>query len=607
MRKGEFNFKGRVKILFLAISVCLLVPDGNLLATGELTGQGELLTVFVSPQGAGSVSGPGISCPGDCMEILAYGASVTLTATPALGYQFDHWGGATTGSSNPVSFTMSEGPISVTAFFSVIQHTLTVSVSPEGGGVVAGPGINCPGDCEESVSQNTPLTLTATPAEGYQFDHWMGDARGSTNPATLIMARDKNVTAVFSLIPENRPPVLGPIGGKSVNEGELLSFNVSASDPDGDPLTFSATGLPGGAEFNTETGLFQWIPAIGQNGTYQVEFSVSDGEFTDSETVTIEVGTSFLSLPEPFPYDEVTPSQGAAGVDPEGVCFTWPEATNSEEYRFLVSRYRDFSSMDIEIEGLTEPLYCIGTATTSLTIGGLSEPQSNIRGPSASRTNVGLDYGQSYFWTVIGRNVHGEINYPVFGFFTQMLEGTEIESPQPLPDSAYQMISIPLDPENPNPMAVLEDDLGPYYPAKWRLFRYESSDAQNHEYPDVPAMEPGIAYWLIAKQGVKIDAQGTPVDMKSDFVICIPPGFFQLGCPFPFSVSWNDVKVRKGSVTVLIGDSGNEWISPFLWRYENGGYQLAEKLEPWEGYWVENVSDEEVELLIPPRMYVGIR
>lgn len=40
----------------------------------------------------------------------------------------------------------------------------------------------------------------------------------------------------------NQPPVLAPIGPKSTAAGQLLQFQINATDPDDDPLTFSATG-----------------------------------------------------------------------------------------------------------------------------------------------------------------------------------------------------------------------------------------------------------------------------------------------------------------------------------------------------------------------------
>ena len=80
----------------------------------------------------------------------------------------------------------------------------------------------------------------------------------------------------------NRAPVLAAIGDKSVNENNLLSFVVSATDPDGDEITYSAENLPSGATFAGQT--FNWTPDYGQAGTYQVKFTATDGQTQDSQT-----------------------------------------------------------------------------------------------------------------------------------------------------------------------------------------------------------------------------------------------------------------------------------------------------------------------------------
>jgi hypothetical protein len=85
----------------------------------------------------------------------------------------------------------------------------------------------------------------------------------------------------------NHAPVLAAIGDKSVNEHALLTFSASATDQDGDSLTFSATGLPSGATF--VGGVFTWTPNYSQAGSYHVTFTVNDGELTDSEQITITV------------------------------------------------------------------------------------------------------------------------------------------------------------------------------------------------------------------------------------------------------------------------------------------------------------------------------
>ena len=67
----------------------------------------------------------------------------------------------------------------------------------------------------------------------------------------------------------NQPPVLDPIGNKVVDEGKSLEFQVSASDPEGDTLVYSASNLPTGAMLNPATRVFNWTPSYQQAGTYE--------------------------------------------------------------------------------------------------------------------------------------------------------------------------------------------------------------------------------------------------------------------------------------------------------------------------------------------------
>jgi hypothetical protein len=76
---------------------------------------------------------------------------------------------------------------------------------------------------------------------------------------------------------------------RPVVEGQPIEFTVSATDPDGDPLTFSASNLPEGASFDTATATFSWTPRYDQAGVYVVRFEVSDGVLSDFEDVTITV------------------------------------------------------------------------------------------------------------------------------------------------------------------------------------------------------------------------------------------------------------------------------------------------------------------------------
>ncbi len=105
--------------------------------------------------------------------------------------------------------------------------------------------------------------------------------------------------------PVNGAPVLGAIGSKTVTQGQLLQFRLTATDPDGNSLTYSASNLPAGATFTASTATFSWRPASA--GTHSgITFRVSDGSLSDSETMTITVVPADTGNPAPTP----TPTTG---------------------------------------------------------------------------------------------------------------------------------------------------------------------------------------------------------------------------------------------------------------------------------------------------------
>lgn len=103
-------------------------------------------------------------------------------------------------------------------------------------------------------------------------------------------AADATDSVTITVVPANRPPVLDPIGDRTAVVGEAITLIASGSDPDGDPLTFSAAPLPAHATFDPATRLFAFTPDAGQVGPVHVTFTVSDGRGgSASETVTITV------------------------------------------------------------------------------------------------------------------------------------------------------------------------------------------------------------------------------------------------------------------------------------------------------------------------------
>jgi predicted outer membrane repeat protein len=77
---------------------------------------------------------------------------------------------------------------------------LALTVTVNGNGTVAGPGINCAPDCAENFYESSSLTLTATADMGFVFSGWSGDCSG-TAVCALTMNSPKNVTAAFVKAP----------------------------------------------------------------------------------------------------------------------------------------------------------------------------------------------------------------------------------------------------------------------------------------------------------------------------------------------------------------------------------------------------------------------
>ena len=85
----------------------------------------------------------------------------------------------------------------------------------------------------------------------------------------------------------NQPPVITNPGTQSNTEGDLVSLAIVASDPDGDPLLFTATNLPDSLDINPSTGVISGVLSDSSAGTYQVTVTANDGNGgSDSETFT---------------------------------------------------------------------------------------------------------------------------------------------------------------------------------------------------------------------------------------------------------------------------------------------------------------------------------
>lgn len=168
-----------------------------------------LLTLILDGNGGGAVTSDpsGIDCNasggGSCIANFIEGMVVTLTATADSGSTFVGWSGNLSGTSNPVTLTITADTL-VSATFALAQYELSVALDGAGSGSVTSdpPGIDCASgsgaDCTEILDYGTIITLTATAGISSTFVGWNNACTG-TGDCIITMDNSKSVTASFGL------------------------------------------------------------------------------------------------------------------------------------------------------------------------------------------------------------------------------------------------------------------------------------------------------------------------------------------------------------------------------------------------------------------------
>lgn len=167
------------------------------------------LTVMVNDTLMGSVIGGGTYPLGD---------TITIEAFPNVGYEFLYWNDSIT--DNPLSIVVTQDS-TFTAYFGIIDYTITTSVEPEDAGTVTEGGIYHYGDT---------LTLEAMPNAGFVFEMWSDSI--TDNPREIIVTQDSSFVALFNQIEYSITTSVRPENAGTVTEGGTYHY--------GDTLTLEA-------------------------------------------------------------------------------------------------------------------------------------------------------------------------------------------------------------------------------------------------------------------------------------------------------------------------------------------------------------------------------
>lgn len=268
-----------MRVALLGLVALVLVP-GMVLAAS----QGPEMLASAAAERAVAVSGPVIS-----VAPLAHGFGIVNVGSSAM-FTF------TVSNTGDADMTLS-GATSGDPQFTATFGTMLV---PAGGStnmdVVYMP--------TSGADASDAITITSDAANGSFTVNVTG--RGNTAPVFTPLLTDQ---AAFAFV--------------------NLTFETTATDPELDAVTFAASGLPVGATYDTNTGLFSWTPGIADGGDHFVTFSVTDGHASTSATINIHV----TATNRPPVANPGGPYQGASGQpvsfdgsgssDPDGNALTY--------------------------------------------------------------------------------------------------------------------------------------------------------------------------------------------------------------------------------------------------------------------------------------------
>ncbi|AGB48831.1 subtilisin-like serine protease [Methanomethylovorans hollandica DSM 15978] len=350
------------------------------------------------------------------------------------------------------------------------SETITITVGDLAGapelGATGNRNINENDLLEFIVSASDPegdiIIYSATDLpDGATFDintgafSWTPDYNDSGTYTVVFVAEAGGLldseTIVITVNNVDREPELSPIGNKEVNESELLSFTISATDHDMDTISYLATNLPYGADLNNVTGEFSWAPTYSDSGVYDVEFIANANGLITSENVLITVNNVdrapvFVPIGDQVADENRLLSFNISATDedgdivrysavslPEGAelnsetgDFNWiPVATGNYVVTFIAESNGLNDSQNITIEVLDSPPFISDLSVSSITSSSITltwtnSPDvafteiyrnntiiGNVTGPSSQYEDLDLTSNTSYEYSLLPYAANG--------------------------------------------------------------------------------------------------------------------------------------------------------------------------------------------------------
>ena len=158
------------------------------------------------------------------------------------------------------------------------------------------------GDTLAYVATGLPSGLTINASSGV-ISGTVGFNASATNSVIVTVNDGRGGTAStgsfsWTITLVNRVPTVTTPGPRTGTEGgAVTALPITASDPDSDPLTYSASGLPSGLLINTTSGVISGTVGFNASATNSVIVTVNDGRGGTASTGSFSWTITLVNRP----------------------------------------------------------------------------------------------------------------------------------------------------------------------------------------------------------------------------------------------------------------------------------------------------------------------
>ncbi|MDY7019113.1 MAG: CARDB domain-containing protein [Chloroflexota bacterium] len=203
----------------------------------------------------------------------------------------------------------------------LVRHNLTLKINPAGGGTVN----LMPRQPAGGYLEDSEVELTAIPAASCVFIGWSGNLSGNTNPTTILMSRNRKVTANFILFDTGNLTTIELVEidsyVTSVSVGSYPAGDLANIPTDLDLQAAYVVGSEGSGSFTLR---FTDISNAGDMKLYKVidsGWTEFEDMITTDDTVelTMEIGSTIIVFALPVQKEPASFSASQLDISPDTV------------------------------------------------------------------------------------------------------------------------------------------------------------------------------------------------------------------------------------------------------------------------------------------------